>query len=262
MPRIRTIKPEFWRDEKLASLCAQDRLVFLGLIGMADDFGRVHDNIKVIDAFVFPNSSETVRESLANLSRMVRIRRGNASNGMPVIEIVNWTKHQRVDKPQRHLALPPIEEKSIKNIENTQIPESFENDSGTIPELVATLPGTRDLGSGTWDQGSGSNCGAIAQSEKPKRFVPPTLEEVEAYRDQEGLSIDPEEFVNYYGSQGWKKSNGQRLTDWKKAAKLWKSHGTTKAKDRPKTFTEMKEENTDKSLAIFTKNLREGNYGF
>ena len=158
MPRIRTIKPEFWSDEKLSELVAIDRLVFLGLIGMADDYGRLHDNLKVIDAFVFPNSSETVRESVANLSRIGRIRRGKASNGKAVIEIVNWAKHQRVDKPQNHLALPPIATCTTVTNENIgfdPIPELFANHSGMIPEKVATLPGTRDQGSGTRDQGSG-----------------------------------------------------------------------------------------------------------
>lgn len=43
MARIRTIKPEFWSDEKLSPLAPIDRLTFLGLISMADDYGRVHD---------------------------------------------------------------------------------------------------------------------------------------------------------------------------------------------------------------------------
>ena len=47
MPRIRTIKPEFWSDEKLAPLPPIDQLVFLGLISLSDDFGRVLDNIKI-----------------------------------------------------------------------------------------------------------------------------------------------------------------------------------------------------------------------
>jgi hypothetical protein len=160
MPRIRTIKPEFWCDEKLSCLPAIDRLVFLGLIGMADDYGRLHDNIKVIDAFVFPNSSETVRESVANLSRIGRVRRGNCSNGAKVIEIVNWSKHQRVDKPQNHLALPPIDKKTLETPGNIAIPEPFANHSGIVPEKVATLPGseatreqtTRDQGSGTKEE--------------------------------------------------------------------------------------------------------------
>jgi len=132
MARIRTIKPEFWCDEKLSPLNAIDRLTFLGLISMADDYGRVHDNMKVIDAFVFPNSDESVRESVANLSRINRIRRGISSSGMAIIEIVNWERHQKVDKPQPKLALPAIR-------------DPLANRSRTGQELFETTPfGTGD----------------------------------------------------------------------------------------------------------------------
>lgn len=142
MARIRTIKPEFWSDEKLSPLSPIDRLTFLGLISLADDYGRVQDNTKILDAFIFPNTDDTVRESVANLSRISRIRRGNSSNGMKIIEIVNWDRHQRVDKPQPKLALPSIAEQTNENIGENAIPESFANSSGIIRELVAPLTTT------------------------------------------------------------------------------------------------------------------------
>jgi hypothetical protein len=111
---------------------------------MADDFGRLLDNEKIIDAFIFPNSSETCREALATLSRTCRIRRGKASNGAKIIEIVNWERHQKVDKPNRNNCLPKIEE----NAGETGILESVATDSRECREIVAT-----DLGSGS---GSGS----------------------------------------------------------------------------------------------------------
>ena len=161
MPRIRTIKPEFWADEKLAPLDPTDRLVFLGLISLSDDFGRVHDNVKVIDAFIFPECSRTSRESLAKLSRMGRIRRGKSSSGKRIIEVTNWEKHQRVDKPQRATALPEIVDicdengqEMPQNASETIVRESFANDSGTVPGSFATLSGIRDQGSGTRDQGA------------------------------------------------------------------------------------------------------------
>ncbi len=164
MPRIRTIKPEFWSDEKLAPLDPVDRLAFLGLISMADDFGRVHDNVKVIDAFVFPECSRTVRESLANLSRLGRIHRGKASSGKRIIEIVNWREHQRVDKPQRATALPEIEEFSEESLEETCIREPFANHSRTARDL------TRDQGSGTRDQGPGIKSNAANKSPRPNVY--------------------------------------------------------------------------------------------
>jgi hypothetical protein len=106
MPRIRTIKPEFWGDEKLAPLAAIDRLVFLGLISMADDAGRLVDSIKSIDGFIFPETSETSRESLATLARLGRIIRYTSDSGQPIIQIANWLRHQRVDKASKYV-LPP-----------------------------------------------------------------------------------------------------------------------------------------------------------
>jgi hypothetical protein len=140
MTRIRSIKPEFWHDEKLAPMSPVDRLTFLGLISMADDYGRVHDNLKVIDAFIFPETSDTVRESVANLSRIGRIERGNSSSGMKIIQIVNWDKHQKVDKPQPQKALPPIakaEKKTDENTGNLATPESVADDSRIDPEAFA-----------------------------------------------------------------------------------------------------------------------------
>jgi hypothetical protein len=171
MARIRTIKPEFWCDEKLSPLSAVDRLTFLGLISMADDYGRVHDNVKIIDAFVFPNTDDSVRESLANLSRIVRINRGISSSGMPVIEIVNWEKHQRVDKPQPKLALPKIDSdghKKPKKTAKNSIPELVANDSGIGRELVAPLTPTptptptNDHGPTTMDHGAVTAIAVVA----------------------------------------------------------------------------------------------------
>ncbi len=153
MPRIRTIKPEFWSDEKLSPMDPIDRLVFLGLISMADDYGRLLDNLKIIDAFVFPNCSRTSRESLQNLSRASRIRRGKSVNGQSIIEIVNWSRHQRVDKPQYQLALPPISENPKEITHSESIPEQFANNSGTSRELFLPVPGS---GSGSGPR-SGSN---------------------------------------------------------------------------------------------------------
>lgn len=61
------------------------------------------------------------------------------------------------------------------------------------------------------------------------RFVPPTVEEVEDFIFQEGLSIDAEEFFNYYASQKWQKANGRPLSDWQAAARYWER----KRKDKP-----------------------------
>jgi len=55
------------------------------------------------------------------------------------------------------------------------------------------------------------------------RFVPPTEEEVDAYLAERGISayLTGAQFVGYYGSQDWRKANGQKVTNWKLAASGW-----------------------------------------
>jgi hypothetical protein len=131
MPRIRTLKPEFWADEKLAPLDPVDRLVFLGLISLADDAGRLLDNARVIDAQLFPDTPQySVLESLRRLSGIGRIRRGWTSSGQRIIEIANWRKHQKISHPNLKAAFPEI----VVPLVDTDTPEALRNDSGGAPE--------------------------------------------------------------------------------------------------------------------------------
>jgi len=131
----------------MAPLSPIDRFVFLGLISMADDAGRLLDNVKVIDAFIFPVTNDTCRESLANLSRIARIERGTTASGQPVIQIVGWTRHQKVDHPNVGACLPEI----VAPQEDTLSRESLANDSRMAREPLAPRSTTYDLRSTTND---------------------------------------------------------------------------------------------------------------
>lgn len=176
MARIRTIKPEFWHDEKLAPCDALTRLVFLGLISAADDFGRVLDNERVLDAFMFPETSDSVREPLANLSRMGRVQRGKTASGQRIIQIVNWERHQKVDKPQPKMAFPEI----VELLEVAPVRESFANHSRINREPLA--PHTTDPDLHTTEQDLGAPRDRVAPK-KPKA-EPKHPHFVEPYKSQ------------------------------------------------------------------------------
>lgn len=55
---------------------------------------------------------------------------------------------------------------------------------------------------------------------KTKRFVKPTLEDVRAYCLERQNNVDPESFVDFYESKGWKVGN-QSMKDWKAAVRTW-----------------------------------------
>lgn len=108
MPRIRTVKPEFWTDTKLARLSALDRLVFLCLIGMADDEGRIEGDAETVWHFGFPRQSiEEVAAALRTLVAAARVVAYSAKDGTPLMALPNFTKHQRIDKPTRSRIEPP-----------------------------------------------------------------------------------------------------------------------------------------------------------
>lgn len=129
MPRIRTIKPEIFQDEKLSILDPLTRLVFIGLITQADDAGRLVDSPKMIDGMLFPQTDDTCTEALEILASVGVIKRGDTASGQRVIQISGWDKHQRIEKKNLKYALPSIVEPSRKR-------------RGRIPERSPTVPGS------------------------------------------------------------------------------------------------------------------------
>lgn len=62
MARIRTIKPEFWEDEKIGRLPIPCRLFYIGCWNFADDFGCIKNNAALLKSQIFPYD-ETLRVS-------------------------------------------------------------------------------------------------------------------------------------------------------------------------------------------------------
>lgn len=54
----------------------------------------------------------------------------------------------------------------------------------------------------------------------PRRFAPPSVEEVESYCRERKNGIDAQRFVDFYASKGWKVGNNP-MKDWKAAVRTW-----------------------------------------
>lgn len=62
-----------------------------------------------------------------------------------------------------------------------------------------------------------------SEADKPPsrhRFIPPTVDEVRAYCTEKGYPIDPQRFVDYYTSNGWRVGKNP-MKDWKAAVRTW-----------------------------------------
>lgn len=107
MARIRSIKPEFWRDEKIATL--ENKLAgyfFIGLWNVADDEGKFSLSPKSLSLQMPIFRSKEVVTYLSELTQKGLIRESVCSQwGL----VVNWG-HQKIDKPK----VPQIKVKDIQ----------------------------------------------------------------------------------------------------------------------------------------------------
>lgn len=110
MARIRTIKPEFWTDEKVVDLPYEFRLLFIGVWNFADDQGFNDNSPKRIKMQVFPGDDVDVSRGLARLLELSLLDRLDLTDGSgSVLHVRNWDKHQRISNPakERYKRLGP-----------------------------------------------------------------------------------------------------------------------------------------------------------
>lgn len=65
------------------------------------------------------------------------------------------------------------------------------------------------------------------RSKTASRFTPPSLDEVIDYCNKRQNGVDPERFIDYYTSNGWKVGKNP-MKDWKAAVRTWERSETTK----------------------------------
>jgi hypothetical protein len=111
MPRIRTIKPDFFTNEEIGRLSPEARLLFIGLWTLADREGRLQDRPIRIGAQLFPYDSFPISTLLDNLETAELIWRYQAE-GRKCIQIINFLKHQSPHPKEVGFGLPPFPKKS------------------------------------------------------------------------------------------------------------------------------------------------------
>jgi hypothetical protein len=54
-----------------------------------------------------------------------------------------------------------------------------------------------------------------------RKFVPPTLEEIQKYITEKGLHVDAKQFYDYFEAGNWVDSKGNRVKSWKQKLLTW-----------------------------------------
>lgn len=112
MPRIRTVKPEFWEDELLGVMPRDARLLFIATFNMADDEGILRWTPAYIKAQAFMYDDDLtigdvgkLMQCLTDTGLIFPYIGGAARQQMAVV--VNFRKHQKINRPQKGKLPPP-----------------------------------------------------------------------------------------------------------------------------------------------------------
>jgi hypothetical protein len=108
--RKRMIDPDIWQDEKFNKLTDKGKLLFIGLITVANDFGKLRGNPIYLRTHLFPydDNNNIVEKELEMLIKSKMIIKYNI-NGETFIKLTNWDKYQTLIHP----AKDNIEEPSL-----------------------------------------------------------------------------------------------------------------------------------------------------
>lgn len=100
MARIRTIKPDFWTDEKIVELSFEARLFFIGSWNFADDNGNLQRSAKKLKMQIFPADAidcEPIIQSLITHGMLSEYE----VNGETFLHIKGFRKHQVINRPSK-----------------------------------------------------------------------------------------------------------------------------------------------------------------
>lgn len=116
MARIRSIKPEFWTDEKVVALSPLARLLFIGIWNFVDDYGRAPYSPTRLKMQILPADSADISELLGEIRRECLIVVYSV-DGKEYFEVRGFSKHQKIDKrsASKHPPPPNSAEPSKKN---------------------------------------------------------------------------------------------------------------------------------------------------
>ena len=193
-------------DDNFTSLSASAQALYFHLNTGADDDGF---NNQVQMAMWKAHASIDDLKVLMAKNYIIRFESG-------VVVIKHWRLHNTLRK-DRYTPTSFQEELQMLGIK--------ENGSYTLGcQVVAERLPQYSIDENSIDENSINNI------EPQKRFVKPTLEEVQAYCQERNKGVDAQKWFDYYTSNGWKVGKNP-MKDWRAAVRTWE-RGESGAKNK------------------------------
>lgn len=184
MPRIRTIKPEFFTSEKVAQLTDPAKITFIGLWTEADDYGVLQDNAKILKGHLWPlDDAKTAVDLSLHVQEMIDLElvRRFEADGNRWLHITGFGDNQTINRPskKRNPSPPWGSSEPSRDTHGALTEEPVRVEPGTLRTHGMTLTepsvsphGALTVGSGS-GKGSGKGSGGGSGTPDPDRMPNP-----------------------------------------------------------------------------------------
>lgn len=85
---------------------------------------------------------------------------------------------------------------------------------------------------------------SVCATAKPRKFTPPSLDEVQDYCRERMNNVDPAKFIDFYESKGWMVGKN-KMKDWRAAVRTWERSTSAASTDRYAGIRQLMEETED-----------------
>lgn len=135
MARMRSIKPEFFLDRKLARNTSRDaRLLYAGLWTQADEHARLNGDVRVIKGNLLPYDEDATDDAIECWLKELETHGGVVSyevDGDPYLFLPKLAKHQKLDTAKQASRHPDPPQR-LKQNSPADVGGSFDRDSDDI----------------------------------------------------------------------------------------------------------------------------------
>lgn len=234
MARIRSIKPEFWDDRKLARRTSRDaRLLYIALWNMADEHARLNGDPRWVRGQAFPYEDDLDDDAVAGMLGELQdatVVVAYEADGDPYLFLPKLARHQRLEPGKVASKIPappqlPDQREQPRTDESAPRADEPAQDADTSALLYGAGSMEHVAGSGDAPHGPGRAAqppaprppDASGLCELPDDFAPTDAMRRWANSTYPGLDLDFEtkQFCHHF------RSEGRRKKSWVDAWQKW-----------------------------------------
>ncbi len=201
----RIIKESVCTSETIDQMTWFEECFYTRLWTACDDFGRMDARPAILKSKLFPLKDRLSLKDIQNaLQKMVDIGcvRLYECDSKPYLYLPSWEAHQQIRARKSKYPEPDITCNHLISSDIKCPRNPIQSESNPNPNPIQCESG----------------------ADKPPatpRFKAPSVEEVRAYcLECNYTAVDPERFVDFYQSKGWKVGK-EPMKDWKAAVRNW-----------------------------------------